>query len=585
MFIMTGKETTRGPVNLQPYISKQYYHRYTPIDHAVWRFVMKQNHYFLKNIAHPAYVNGLKDSGIKTESIPKVDDMNTSLAKVGWGAVTIDGLIPGSAFYGFLANGLLPIATEIRKIQNIAYTPAPDMIHEAAGHAPILLDKSYREFVRKIGEMGAKALSSKEKLEVFKAVRHLTIVAEDPNSTPEQVKEAENLVAEARKKVKGLSEADQVSRLFWWTVEYGLVGDLKKPKIYGAGLLSSVGESQSCLADDVKKIPFSVEECIKTPYDVTKPQPQLFVCKNFDELAEAIDHFASTMAFQKGGTESLEKALQSDSLATVVFSSGLQLTGTLATILKDEKGEAVYIRTKGTTALSLDQKQLAGHGRDTHRKGFGTPVGRLEGKTVLENCSLDQLKDLGIIPGSKAELRFESGVSVKGIVISILFSEDKPILISFKDCQVTYMDQVLFEPSWGTFDMAVGAEITSVFAGAADPDTFFDWPAIEKSDGIEETVVQQSWNELEKLYEEIRSLREGPVWNEQSGSRLDNAIATLDEKYPNEWLLRLEILELYKIHNGSHPNVKRISDMLRKTNWEKSVNQVIQRGFTLLDNS
>ena len=582
---MTGKETTRGPVNLQPYISKQYYHRYTPIDHAVWRFVMKQNHYFLKNIAHPAYVNGLKDSGIKTESIPKVDDMNTSLAKVGWGAVTIDGLIPGSAFYGFLANGLLPIATEIRKIQNIAYTPAPDMIHEAAGHAPILLDKSYREFVRKIGEMGAKALSSKEKLEVFKAVRHLTIVAEDPNSTPEQVKEAENLVAEARKKVKGLSEADQVSRLFWWTVEYGLVGDLKNPKIYGAGLLSSVGESQSCLADDVKKIPFSVEECIKTPYDVTKPQPQLFVCKNFDELAEAIDHFASTMAFQKGGTESLEKALQSDSLATVVFSSGLQLTGTLATILKDEKGEAVYIRTKGTTALSLDQKQLAGHGRDTHRKGFGTPVGRLEGKTVLENCSLDQLKDLGIIPGSKAELRFESGVSVKGIVISILFSEDKPILISFKDCQVTYMDQVLFEPSWGTFDMAVGAEITSVFAGAADPDTFFDWPAIEKSDGIEETVVQQSWNELEKLYEEIRILREGPVWNEQSGSRLDNAIATLDEKYPNEWLLRLEILELYKIHNGSHPNVKRISDMLRKTNWEKSVNQVIQRGFTLLDNS
>jgi phenylalanine-4-hydroxylase len=585
MFIMTGKETTRGPVNLQPYISKQYYHRYTPIDHAVWRFVMKQNHYFLKNIAHPAYVNGLKDSGIKTESIPKVDDMNTSLAKVGWGAVTIDGLIPGSAFYGFLANGLLPIATEIRKIQNIAYTPAPDMIHEAAGHAPILLDKSYREFVRKIGEMGAKALSSKEKLEVFKAVRHLTIVAEDPNSTPEQVKEAENLVAEARKKVKGLSEADQVSRLFWWTVEYGLVGDLKKPKIYGAGLLSSVGESQSCLADDVKKIPFSVEECIKTPYDVTKPQPQLFVCKNFDELAEAIDHFASTMAFQKGGTESLEKALQSDSLATVVFSSGLQLTGTLATILKDEKGEAVYIRTKGTTALSLDQKQLAGHGRDTHHKGFGTPIGRLEGKTVLENCSLDQLKDLGIITGSKAELRFESGVSVKGIVISILFSEDKPILISFKDCQVTYMDQVLFEPSWGTFDMAVGAEITSVFAGAADPDTFFDWPAIEKSDGIEETVVQQSWNELEKLYEEIRILREGPVWNEQSGSRLDNAIATLDKKYPNEWLLRLEILELYKIHNGSHPNVTRISDMLRKTNWGKSVKQVIQRGFTLLDNS
>lgn len=582
---MTGKETKSGHVHLQPYISKQYYHRYTPIDHAVWRFVMKQNHFFLKNIAHPAYVNGLKDSGIKTESIPKVDDMNTSLAKVGWGAVTIDGLIPGSVFYGFLANGILPIATEIRKIQNIAYTPAPDMIHEAAGHAPILLDNSYREFVRKIGEMGAKALSSKEKLKVFKAVRHLTIVAEDPNSTPEQVKEAENLVAEARKKVKGLSEADQVSRLFWWTVEYGLVGDLNNPKIYGAGLLSSVGESQSCLADDVKKIPFSVEECIKTPYDVTKPQPQLFVCKNFDELAEAIDQFASTMAFQKGGTESLEKALQSDNLATAVFSSGLQLTGTLATILKDEKGEAVYIRTKGPTALSLDDKQVVGHGRDTHHKGFGTPIGRLAGKTVIENCSMNQLKSLGILQGSEAVLKFENGVNVKGIVKSILLSEDKPVLISFQDCQVTYKEQVLFEPSWGTFDMAVGAEITSVFAGAADPDSFFDWPELEENDRTEETVVQQSWNELEKLYAEIRSLREDPVWNEQSESRLDNALATLDKKYPNEWLLRLEILELYKIHNGSHPNVKRISDRLRKTNWEKSVKQVIQRGFTILNNS
>ncbi|MFP5112269.1 aromatic amino acid hydroxylase [Bacillaceae bacterium C204] len=579
---MTGNRAKRGQAHLQPYISKQFYHRYTPIDHAVWRFVMRQNHYFLKEIAHTAYVNGLRDSGIKTESIPKVDDMNKSLAKVGWGAVTIDGLIPGSVFYGFLSNGLLPIATEIRNIQNITYTPAPDMIHEAAGHAPILLDKSYREFVRKIGEMGAKALASKEKLEVFKAVRHLTIVAEDPNSTPEQVKEAERLVTEARKKLKGISEADMVSRLFWWTVEYGLVGDLSNPKIYGAGLLSSVGESQSCLADDVKKIPFSVEECIKTPYDVTKPQPQLFVCKDFDQLAAAIDQFALTMAFKKGGTESLEKALQSDNLATFVFSSGLQVTGILATIVKDKKGEAIYIRTKGPTALSLEQKQLVNHGKDTHHKGFGTPIGSLKGKIALESCSYAQLKDLGIIEGSGAVLKFESGVNVKGRVQTILMSAGKPVLISFKDCQVTYQGQVLFEPSWGTFDMAVGSGITSVFAGAADPDAYFEWPAND-SDSMEEEV--QELNELERLYAEVRSLREGTDWNEQSWSRLENVIAALNKKYPNEWLLRLEILEIYKLQNFSHPNVKSISEMLLNKNWGKSVNQVIQRGFTLINKS
>ncbi|MGG1676305.1 aromatic amino acid hydroxylase [Neobacillus sp. NRS-1170] len=577
---MTGNGTLKIPAHLKPFISKQYYHLYTPIEHAVWRFVMKQNHYFLKQIAHPAYVNGMRDSGIKTESIPKVEDMNTSLAKVGWGAVTIDGLIPGSAFYGFLANGILPIATEIRNIQNIAYTPAPDMLHEAAGHAPILLDESYREFVKKIGEMGAKALSSKEKLEVFMAVRHLTIVAEDPKSTPEQVKAAEQEVAEARKKVKGLSESDQVSRLFWWTVEYGLIGELDNPIIYGAGLLSSVGESQSCLKEDVRKIPFSVEECTKTPYDVTKPQPQLFVCKSFDDLVAEIDEFANTMAFRKGGTESLEKALTTENTATMVFSSGLQVTGTVADILKDDTGEAVYFRTAGPTALSYDNHQLAGHGTEKHRKGFGTPIGKLKGDIVLEDCSLDQLNALGIIEEKEAVLNFRSGVKVEGTVKSILCSEEKPIIMSFKDCTVTYKDKVLFEKAWGTFDMAVGSKITSVYAGAADPNNYFD---IEPKEEIEEEMDQPSWSELEGLYEKVRNLREAAVWNEQSFASLNEVLDKLDQDYPYEWLLRLEILELYKIHNGSHSNVDRILKVLNKADWESSVKQMIGRGLTLFN--
>ncbi|WP_413302869.1 aromatic amino acid hydroxylase [Bacillus sp. 1P10SD] len=577
---MNGKETKNIPANLLPYISKQHYHRYTPIEHAVWRFVMKQNHYFLKGIAHPAYVNGLRDSGIKTESIPKVEDMNTSLSKVGWGAVTIDGLIPGSAFYGFLANRLLPIATEIRNVQNIAYTPAPDMLHEAAGHAPILLDESYREFVRKIGEMGAKALSSKEKAQVFMAVRHLTIVAEDPNSTPEQVKEAEMQVAEARSKLKGLSEADKVSRLFWWTVEYGLIGELDHPIIYGAGLLSSVGESQSCLKDDVRKIPFSVEACISTPYDVTKPQPQLFVCKSFDDLVTAIDDFASTMAFRKGGTESLVQALQTENTATICFSSGLQVTGTLADVLINEKKEAVYLKTKGPTALACKNQQLDGHGKETHRKGFGTPIGRLKGNVVLEQCSKVELKDLGIEVDKKAQLTFESGVLVEGTVKEVLFSDSKPVIISFKDCQVTYKDQVLFEPAWGTFDMAVGASIDSVFAGAADPDAYFEWTELEET---KEDAEQPKWNELESLYEEIRSIREGSVWNDQSAFHVDDVLAILDDRYPKEWLLRLEILELYKMHDEGHQNVNAIMGGLQNTDWDSSVKQMINRGLTLIN--
>ncbi|MEH7417878.1 aromatic amino acid hydroxylase [Neobacillus drentensis] len=577
---MTDKEEPQIPKHLQPYISTQYYHRYTPIDHAVWRFVMKQNHYFLKDIAHPAYFNGLRDSGIKTDQVPRVDDMNTSLAKIGWGAVTIDGLIPGSAFYGFLANGILPIATEIRNIQNIAYTPAPDMLHEAAGHAPILLDEAYRNFVRKMGEMGAKALSTKEKLEVFKAVRHLTIIAEDPNSTSEQVLEAEQQVAEARSRVKGLSEADKVSRLFWWTVEYGLIGDLNKPKIYGAGLLSSVGESQSCLKPDVKKIPFSVEECVNTPYDVTKPQPQLFVCKSFDDLVEKVEQFASSMAFRKGGTESLDQALESNSAATFVLSSGIQVTGTLTAILKDENMEAIYVRTKGPTALSYQHKQLKNQGTDIHRKGFGTPIGKLDGDLVIEACTAKQLHEFGIKEGENSVLNFQSGVTVEGFVNSILFFDEKPILISFSNCLVTYKNIVLFEPSWGIFDMAVGEVVTSVFTGAADPNHYFDSPS-PKDESMEE-VELLCLTELENLYKEIRDLRVGK-WEQTSSTQLDRVIAILDQKYPNEWLLRLEILELYKINQASHRNVSAIIKKLNKRNWDSSVKQMIDRGITLIE--
>ncbi|MCH6265650.1 aromatic amino acid hydroxylase [Neobacillus citreus] len=564
------------PVHLQQYIAKQHYRQYTPINHAVWRFVMRQNHFYLKNIAHSAYVKGLKDSGINIESIPRVEEMNEKLAQVGWGAVAIDGLIPGAAFYSFLENRILPIATDIRKIENIAYTPAPDIIHEAAGHAPILLDPSYRDFVKKIGEMGAKALSSKEKLKVFKAIRQLTIVAEDPKSTPEQVREAENRVAEARKKVKGLTEADKVSRLFWWTVEYGLIGDLNYPKIYGAGLLSSVGESQSCLADDVRKIPFSVEGCIHTPYDVTKPQPQLFVCSSFAELTAEIDKFAETMAFRKGGTESLEKALRTEAIATIVFSSGLQVTGTLGEILKDEGEEAVYFRTNGPTALSFDDIQLTGHSTETHRKGFGTPIGRLAHGIVLEDCKPEQLHALGIYEDSPTSLCFESGIKVEGIVTKILLAEGKPILISFKDCTVRHKNQLLFKPDWGTFDMAVGAGITSVFAGAADPYSFFDMqPAMP----LEEETVRDCETELESLYESIRQIRESSNWN---ASEVGKITALLDDNYPKEWLLRLEILELYQLHDAGHSNVQGLIRTLHEMGWGPSIKQLIQRGLELI---
>ncbi|WP_205628817.1 hypothetical protein, partial [Acinetobacter baumannii] len=138
---------------------------------------------------------------------------NERLSKYGWGAVTIDGFLSSAAFMDFQAHGILPIATDIRTHEHIAYTPAPDILHEAAGHAPILKDAKYASYVKRIGAVGAKAMSTKEDYDLYEAIRHLSMVKEDPMATPQQIKEAERRLKEAQDAVTEVSEIQLVSRL------------------------------------------------------------------------------------------------------------------------------------------------------------------------------------------------------------------------------------------------------------------------------------------------------------------------------------------------------------------------------------
>lgn len=572
---MTKK--TKIPSHLKPFVSKQHYDQYTPVNHAVWRYIMRQNHSFLKDVAHPSYVNGLQSSGINIDAIPKVEEMNECLAPSGWGAVTIDGLIPGVAFFDFQGHGLLPIATDIRKIENIEYTPAPDIVHEAAGHAPILLDPTYAQYVKRFGQIGAKAFSTKEEHDAFEAVRTLTIVKESPTSTPEEVEAAENMVIEKQKLVSGLSEAEQISRLFWWTVEYGLIGNIDAPKIYGAGLLSSVGESKHCLTDAVEKVPFSIEACTGTTYDVTKMQPQLFVCESFEELTEALEKFSETMAFKTGGTVGLEKAIRSENHATAELSSGLQITGTFTETIKNDIGEIIYMRTSSPTALAIHNKQVANHSTSVHSDGFGTPVGLLAGDIALEDCTAEQLQLLGITIGNSAELTFASGIHVTGTITDIVKNDNKIALISFTDCTVTHQDRLLFDASWGAFDMAVGSTITSVFPGAADAASFF--PMDEE---IEETPVPLTLTELDRLYQTVRDIRNEGILHDTHVDQLIAIQEVLNTFYPKEWLLRLETLELLLEHNKGHETSAALLQQLSTFTTDEAVTRLINNGLALL---
>jgi phenylalanine-4-hydroxylase len=171
---MGHSTSDRVPRHLRTHVLEQAYDRYDEIDQGVWRLVLRQLHGRLLRTAHPAYAGGLAVTGISTEVIPKIAEIDARLSDIGWGAVCVQGFLPPRAFQEFQAAGILPINAPIRSPEHAAYTPAPDIIHEAAGHAPILADRGYAAYLRRIGEVAAKAFTSPADTEVHRAIHHLS---------------------------------------------------------------------------------------------------------------------------------------------------------------------------------------------------------------------------------------------------------------------------------------------------------------------------------------------------------------------------------------------------------------------------
>ena len=532
-------QVAKLPAHLRQFVVSQDYDNYTPLDHAVWRYVMRKNLAYLSKVADASYLKGLEKTGITIDSIPNLKDMNTILGKIGWGCVCVDGFLPPSSFMEFQAYKVLVIAADIRQIEHIEYTPAPDILHEAAGHAPIIADPTYAEYLRLFGEIGSKAISSAQDFELYEAIRHLSIIKEDPNTEEKEIVQAEKDIELIQSNMGQTSEMAQIRNLHWWTVEYGLIGDLNQPKIYGAGLLSSIGESESCLKEEVKKIPYSIEAA-QQAFDITEPQPQLYVTPSYTHLTQVLEEFANTMALRKGGLEGLEKAIASNNTCTVEYSSGLQVSGIFNNVIADN-GQIVYVSTSSPTSLAWQNKELVGHNKDYHAHGFSSPVGRLKDTSMpLENMSIDELMSLEIESGKQVSLEFESGVNVQGKLINV--SKNRKglnMILSFEDCRVNYNDEVLFQPEWGTYDMAVGESIVSVFSGAADMAVFSKDNPLVSSELTHKIQYGEKRLELHKLYQKIRDIREGNTDKQELAGVWQELI-----KHPKDWLAAVEILEI-----------------------------------------
>ncbi len=518
------------PAHLLDFVIDQPYNAYTAQDHAVWRYVMRQNVNFLGKVAHQSYLDGLKKTGISIDSIPHMYGMNRILKEIGWAAVAVDGFIPPQAFMEFQAYKVLVIAADIRNINHIQYTPAPDIIHEAAGHAPIIADDEYSKYLRRFGEVGAKAFSSKKDYELYEAIRHLSIIKEYPSTEPSAIKEAEERIDWLQENMGPASEMARIRNLHWWTVEYGLIGSLDNYKLYGAGLLSSIGESANCMKDKVKKLPYTIAAADYS-FDITTEQPQLFVTPSFKHLNEVLDEFSQGMAFKKGGAYALDKALASGALSTLALPNGMEISG--IPVKGSLKGDTLELHIEGQLGVFHNQAPLY----------------------------VDQKEQMG--------------------VTRILVTEDQTPSAS-SNVIAGSEERCWFSTDHNTRTLHIKSpgQVSSAYPGPSNPKAWglhFD-PPKEKTQKIIHTDTAK---QLHQKYQQLRDIRE----KEQNHEELPQIFAWVQKHHPTDWLLPLEIYEMITtldIYPELQVTIKQSLEQLKDHSAE--YHTLISDGLNLVNN-
>ena len=528
-------DTARIPHNLRRYVVQQDYDQYTEVDQAVWRFVLLQTYQRLQHTAHPAYREGLAQTGISVERIPRVAEMSACLERFGWHAVCVDGFIPPRAFQEFQAASILPIAADIRSKDHLVYTPAPDIIHEAAGHAPILPDSQYAAYLRAIGEVGKKAFSSPEDARVYSAIFELSEVKEVRSAAPELVTLAEARLERALSEVSSTSEASRLSRLYWWTAEYGLVGTPRDYRLYGAGLLSSLWESHACHDAAVQKLPLT-SACVEQGYDITRTQPQLFVARDFDQLFSVLAEVDASLAHHAGGDRALSAALRSEEVATLHLAYDRFVTGQLmAASGTAAQGVLTFRGRVGIGAAGRLQHTL-----DAAPGGYRVPLGPL--------ASGAELVSVGPL-GQRVSLRFASDAVLEGrLEQSSLDSQGRLLTARFSDYQFS-SEHARFSERGAEYLLLVAPELATAHAGASDT-AFFPESEPSQARVPKPYTLQERERALLALYE-----RAIAAFRDRSGSAAVSVFSAvhrdLCRSFPDEWLLRWNLLEcLCKLGEG-----------------------------------
>ena len=224
---------------------------YSDEDQAVWRLLVGRQSALAREFACAEFLQGLETLGIG-DSIPDFEAVNAKLEPLtGWRVVGVPGLIPDAAFYDHLAHRRFPVTVWIRKRSELDYLVEPDLFHDFFGHVPLLSNPVFADYMQLYGQRG----------------------------------------------VEAGSEIDRLARLYWYTVEFGLIRTTPDSKgglkIYGAGILSSASEVRHAIEGaGVERRPFQAATVMRQPYQIDKLQGTYFVLDDFRQLFEAAEQFS-----------------------------------------------------------------------------------------------------------------------------------------------------------------------------------------------------------------------------------------------------------------------------------------------------
>lgn len=235
-------------------LMKQEYSKYTTEDFQVWKILFDRQQENLPGRATDEFLQGIERINFTAGKIPDFSETNPLLKSItGWELAVVPGIIADDIFFQLMANCKFPASTWLRKMSELDYLEEPDMFHDVFAHVPLLTNQAFVDFLQELSKIGLEYIDNKWAIELL-------------------------------------------SRIYWFTVEFGLIREADGLRIYGAGILSSAGETIYCLSDQPQHFEYNVDQILNTPYRKDTFQDRYFIIESYEQLYQSLPEIKRLIA-------------------------------------------------------------------------------------------------------------------------------------------------------------------------------------------------------------------------------------------------------------------------------------------------